>query len=61
MTAAEAKRSAESQNIQKRIVEPDELGAMAALLASDAAGAVTGQVISIDGGFMISGVEILRL
>ena len=53
VSAAEAKRSAESQNIQKRIVEPDELGAMAALLASDAASAVTGQVISVDGGFMI--------
>jgi len=53
VSAAEARRFAESQNIQKRIVEPDELGAMAALLASDAAGAVTGQVISVDGGFMI--------
>jgi NAD(P)-dependent dehydrogenase (short-subunit alcohol dehydrogenase family) len=53
VSAAEAKRFAESQNIQKRIVEPDELGAMAALLASDAASAVTGQVISVDGGFMI--------
>jgi enoyl-[acyl-carrier-protein] reductase (NADH) len=37
----------------KRIVEPDELGAMAAMLSSDAAGAVTGQVISVDGGFMV--------
>src|SRR5208282_6004607 len=53
VSAAEAKRFAESQNIQKRIVEPDELGAMAALLASDAASAVTGQVISVDGGYMI--------
>ncbi len=53
VSAAEAKRAAESQNIQKRIVEPDELGAMAAMLASDAASAVTGQVISVDGGFMI--------
>ena len=44
---------AESQNIQKRIVEPDELGPMAALLASDASGAVTGQVISVDGGYMV--------
>jgi NAD(P)-dependent dehydrogenase (short-subunit alcohol dehydrogenase family) len=49
----EAKRIAESQNIQRRIVEPEELGAMAAMLASDAAGAVTGQVISVDGGFMV--------
>jgi len=53
VSAAEAKRIAESQNIQKRIVEPEELGAMAAMLASDAAGAVTGQVISVDGGFMV--------
>ncbi len=53
MSAADAKRFAESQNIQKRIVEPDELGAMAAMLSSDAAGAVTGQVISVDGGFMV--------
>ena len=52
-SAENAKRSAESQNIQKRIVEPDELGAMAAMLSSDAAGAVTGQVISVDGGFMV--------
>ena len=53
VSAADAKRFAESQNIQKRIVEPDELGAMAALLSSDAAAAVTGQVISVDGGFMV--------
>src|SRR5271155_1754975 len=53
MSAENAKRFAESQNIQKRIVEPDELGAMAAMLSSDAAGAVTGQVISVDGGFMV--------
>jgi len=53
VSAAEAKRSAESQNIQKRIVEPDELGPMAAMLASDAGAAVTGQIISVDGGFMV--------
>ncbi|HYB89975.1 MAG TPA: SDR family NAD(P)-dependent oxidoreductase [Candidatus Binataceae bacterium] len=53
VSADEAKRFAENQNIQKRIVEPDELGPMAAMLASDAASAVTGQVISADGGFMV--------
>jgi len=30
-----------------------EIGAALTLLASDAASAVTGQVISVDGGFMI--------
>lgn len=49
----EAKRSAENENIQNRIVEPDELGPMAALLASDAASAITGQVVSVDGGYMV--------
>ena len=38
---------------QKRIVEPDELGAMAAMLGSDADSDVTGQVISVDRGFMV--------
>ncbi|HLX37244.1 MAG TPA: SDR family NAD(P)-dependent oxidoreductase [Candidatus Binataceae bacterium] len=53
VSAAEAKKDAENHNIQKRIVEPDELGPMAAFLSSDAAGAITGQVISVDGGFMV--------
>ena len=52
-TAEAAKQFAEGQNIQKRIVEPDELGATAAMLASDAASAVTGQFISVDRGFMV--------
>jgi len=53
VSAAEAKKDAENHNIQRRIVEPDELGPMAAFLSSDAAGAITGQVISVDGGFMV--------
>lgn len=53
VSAEEAKREAEGQNIQKRIVEPEELGPMAAFLASDAAAAITGQVVSVDGGFMV--------
>jgi NAD(P)-dependent dehydrogenase (short-subunit alcohol dehydrogenase family) len=52
-TAAEAKRGAEAHAIQNRIVEPGELGPMAAFLASDAASAITGQVIGVDGGFMV--------
>ena len=50
-TAAEMKAQAESENVQKRLVEPEELGPMAALLASEEGGkAMTGQVISVDGG-----------
>jgi len=53
MTPEAAKHDAEAHAIQNRIVEPEELGPMAAFLASDAAGAITGQVISVDGGFMV--------
>jgi enoyl-[acyl-carrier-protein] reductase (NADH) len=41
----------ESENLQKRILEPDELGPMAALLASPESHGITGQVISVDGGY----------
>jgi NAD(P)-dependent dehydrogenase (short-subunit alcohol dehydrogenase family) len=44
---------AESENIQKRILEPEELGPMAALLASPEGGGITGQVISVDGGYKV--------
>ncbi len=53
ISVEQVKATIESQNVQKRIIQPDELGPMAALLASDAASAITGQVISVDGGFMV--------
>jgi enoyl-[acyl-carrier-protein] reductase (NADH) len=34
----------------KRLVIPDEIGAYAGFLFSDAGGAVTGQILSVDGG-----------
>jgi len=43
----------ESENLQKRILEPDELGPMAVLLASPESHGITGQVISVDGGYGI--------
>lgn len=45
---------AEADNVQKRLVQPDELGPMAALIASEHGGkAITGQVISVDGGYKV--------
>jgi NAD(P)-dependent dehydrogenase (short-subunit alcohol dehydrogenase family) len=46
-----AKRRASAENLQNRVLEPEELGAMATLLASPDAAGITGQVISVDGGY----------
>jgi NAD(P)-dependent dehydrogenase (short-subunit alcohol dehydrogenase family) len=53
-TAAALKADAESTNVQKRLVEPEELGPMAVVIASEEGGkAITGQVISVDGGYRV--------
>jgi meso-butanediol dehydrogenase/(S,S)-butanediol dehydrogenase/diacetyl reductase len=52
-TADEARRRAESESLQRRILEPEELGGMATLLASDDASGITGQVIGVDGGYKV--------
>jgi len=41
----------EAENLQKRILEPDELGPMAVLLAAPESYGITGQVVSVDGGY----------
>lgn len=51
----EARRAALSLVPLGRILVPDEIGAMAAYLASDAAGGVTSQAFSICGGAVQSG------
>jgi meso-butanediol dehydrogenase/(S,S)-butanediol dehydrogenase/diacetyl reductase len=48
---AEVRAQIESENLQKRILEPEEMGPMAVLLASEEAASITGQVISVDGGY----------
>jgi NAD(P)-dependent dehydrogenase (short-subunit alcohol dehydrogenase family) len=44
---------AEAENVQRRVLEPEELAGMATLLASDDGAGITGQVISVDGGYRI--------
>ena len=52
-TVDEAVESAESESAQHRVLEPEELTGMATLLASDDGAGVTGQVISVDGGYRL--------
>ena len=49
-TAAEARRILESKNPQNRLIEPEEVAAVALFLADRDAGAITGQAYAVDGG-----------
>jgi len=51
ISEAAALEEIESDNLQHRILEPEELGPMACLLAAPDAHGITGQVISVDGGY----------
>lgn len=46
----EARKSLASTNPQGRFIQPDEVAATVLWLASDAAGSITGQAISVSGG-----------
>ena len=49
----EAQEQARGDNLQHRILEPEELSGMATLLASPEGRGITGQVISVDGGYRV--------
>lgn len=53
VTPAEARAEAEAESAQGRILEPEELGPLAVLLASPAGSAITGQTIGVDGGYRL--------
>ena len=53
ISADEAHAWRSSENLQNRVLEPEELGPMAALLAAPEAAGITGQVISVDGGYKV--------
>ncbi len=52
-TAEDEQRRIARENLQNRVLEPEELGPMAALLAHDQSAGITGQVISVDGGYKV--------
>ena len=52
-TVAEARTYAESESLQRRVLEPEELCGMIGLLASSSGAGITGQVISVDGGYKV--------
>jgi meso-butanediol dehydrogenase/(S,S)-butanediol dehydrogenase/diacetyl reductase len=53
ISVEEAMAGAHADNAQHRVLEPEELTGMATLLASDDGGGITGQVISVDGGYRL--------
>jgi NAD(P)-dependent dehydrogenase (short-subunit alcohol dehydrogenase family) len=52
-TVDEAMAVAHADNAQHRVLEAEELAGMATLLASDDGAGITGQVISVDGGYRL--------
>ena len=50
---ASVRAAIEADNLQRRILEPEELAPMAALLAAPESAGITGQVISVDGGYKV--------
>lgn len=53
ISAEAARKSAENESAQRRILEPEELGPMCVLLASAAGAPITGQTICVDGGYRL--------
>ncbi|MCW2546470.1 MAG: short-chain dehydrogenase [Mycobacterium sp.] len=52
-TAAEEEERASGESLQGRVLDAGELAGMATLLAGPDGGGITGQVISVDGGYKV--------
>jgi NAD(P)-dependent dehydrogenase (short-subunit alcohol dehydrogenase family) len=52
-TAEEEHQRACAESMQHRVLEPEELAGMAVLLASEDGRGMTGQVVSVDGGYKV--------
>jgi len=53
-SAAEARTTLEDMNPQRRLIEPDEIAALAVFLASHEARGINGQTLSVDGGEVLA-------
>ncbi len=53
VTVEQAQEQAASTSLQHRVLEPEELAGMATLLAGPDGGGITGQVLSVDGGYKV--------
>jgi NAD(P)-dependent dehydrogenase (short-subunit alcohol dehydrogenase family) len=54
MTEAQAREELAKTSPQKRLIEPEEVAAIALFLAQDSSKGITGQAINIDGGGIMS-------
>jgi NAD(P)-dependent dehydrogenase (short-subunit alcohol dehydrogenase family) len=54
MTEAQAREELAKTSPQKRLIEPEEIAAIAVFLAQDSSKGITGQAINIDGGGVMS-------
>jgi enoyl-[acyl-carrier-protein] reductase (NADH) len=52
-TVEEAQAKAVDKTALKRLLNPDEFGPVAVLLACDQGAAITGQVIGVDAGYLV--------
>lgn len=53
VTAEQAYQQAADQNLQKRILEPEEVAEMIVFLISERGRGLTGQIVSVDGGYRV--------
>ena len=54
MTEAQAREALEKTSPQHRLIQPEEVAAIAVFLAQDITKGITGQAINIDGGGVMS-------
>jgi NAD(P)-dependent dehydrogenase (short-subunit alcohol dehydrogenase family) len=54
MPESEARAALEKTSPQHRLIEPEEVAAIAVFLAQDSSKGITGQAINIDGGGVMS-------